>query len=71
MWTAAAFGHANPALKTSLIETLGKFLQVTAQRIPFTDWYVTATANHAGFQARPVLGGHFAILALEMAQKQL
>jgi len=65
MWTAAAFGDSSPELRTSLIEALAKFLQVTPQRVPFSDWYVTATSNHVGFQARPVQGGHFALLALD------
>jgi len=69
MWTAAAFGDENPELRSSLVEALGKFLRVTPQRVAFTDWYVTATSNHVGFVARPVVGGHFALLALEMAQK--
>lgn len=68
MWTAAAFGDENPALRSGLVEALGKFLRVTPQRVPFTDWYTTATSNHVGFQARPVAGGHFALLALEMAK---
>ena len=68
MWTAAAFGDVNPELRSTLVETLAKFLTVTPQRVPFTDWYVTATSNHVGFQSRPVVGGHFALLALEMAK---
>jgi len=68
MWTAAAFGDVNPGLKSSLIEALGKMLRFTASRVPFSDWYVTATANQVGFQARPVVGGHFALLALEVAK---
>jgi hypothetical protein len=67
IWTAAAFGDVNPELKSSLLEALAKFLRYTAQRVPFSDWYVTATTNQAGFQARPVVGGHFALLSLELA----
>jgi len=65
MWTAAAFGGSSPALRASLVEALGRFLRFTPQRVPFTDWYVTATSNHVGFQARPVAAGHFALLALD------
>jgi len=68
MWTAAAFGDANPELRTKLVETLAQFLKITPQRVPFTDWYVTATSNQSGFQARPVAGGHFALLALDLAR---
>lgn len=70
MWTAAAFGEANPELRSQLIETLGKFLRVSPQRVPFTDWYVTATSNHVGFQARPVAGGHFALLAMDVMRQR-
>ena len=69
MWTAAAFGDVNPTLRTSLIEGLARFLETTEQRVPFTDWYVTATARHVGFQARPVAGGHFALLALDVMKR--
>ncbi len=69
MWTAAAFGDANPELRAELVAALGQFLKFTPQRVPFTDWYVTATSNHVGFQARPVAGGHFAMLALEASRK--
>lgn len=63
MWTAAAFGDVNPELRSKLVEALGLFLRISQSRVPFSDWYVTATANQSGFQARPVVGGHFALLA--------
>lgn len=64
MWTAAAFGHSNRTLRTNLVDDLSRFLKFTPLREPFSDWYVTATSLHIGFRARPVVGGHFAILAL-------
>ncbi|KAJ6647656.1 Glutaminase A, partial [Pseudolycoriella hygida] len=63
MWTAAAFGEVNPELRIKLVEALGLFLRISQSRVPFSDWHVTATANQAGFQARPVVAGHFALLA--------
>jgi len=69
VWTAAAFGDENPALKTDLLHALAQFLRFSPQRVPFTDWYVTATSNQVGFQARPVAGGHFAILALNLSRQ--
>lgn len=64
MWTAAAFGHSNRTLRTNLVDDLSRFLKFTPFREPFSDWYVTATSLHIGFRSRPVVGGHFAILAL-------
>jgi len=64
MWTAAAFGDANPTIRKNLIAALSRYLRFTASRVPFSDWYTTATANSVGFLARPVAGGHFAVLAL-------
>lgn len=63
MWTAAAFGDANPTLKTHVIENMAKYLKETTSRVPFSDWYVTATGKSVGFKARPVAGGHFSLLA--------
>ena len=64
MWTAAAFGDANPAIRTYFIGALSRYLRYTPNRVPFSDWYVTATSNQVGFLSRPVVGGHFAVLAL-------
>ncbi len=63
MWTAAAFGDASPVLRTRIIENMAKYLRETPSRVPFSDWYNTATGKTQGFQARPVVGGHFALLA--------
>lgn len=63
MWTAAAFGDASPVLRTHIIENMAKYLRETPSRVPFSDWYNTATGKTNGFQARPVVGGHFALLA--------
>jgi len=64
VWTAAAFGDANPELKANIIKGLGKYLRETPSRVPFSDWYNTASGATVGFKARPVVGGHFAIIAL-------
>ncbi|KAI9287619.1 DUF1793-domain-containing protein [Umbelopsis sp. AD052] len=66
VWTAAAFGDANPVLRKNIIEDLSKFLQTTSSRVPFSDWYNTTSAETEGFKARPAVGGHFALLALDL-----
>ncbi|KAJ2958686.1 hypothetical protein NQZ79_g5697 [Umbelopsis isabellina] len=63
-WTAAAFGDANPTLRTNIMKDLSKYLANTPTRVAFSDWYNTTSAAGEGFQARPAVGGHFAILAL-------
>jgi len=63
MWTAASFGDANPTLRQHVIENMAKYLRETPTRVPFSDWYFTATGRQVGFQSRPVVGGHFALLA--------
>ncbi|MGW4568712.1 glutaminase domain-containing protein [Streptomyces sp. NPDC004561] len=63
MWTAAWLrGHPVSEL---LISRLYEFAHTTPSRVPFTDWYDTvADTQSGGFQARPVVGGVFALLSL-------
>lgn len=67
MWTAAAYGSANPTLSSHIIADLSKYLANTPSRVPFSDWYDCGTAATQGFKARPVVGGHFAVLAAELS----
>lgn len=63
MWMAA---YANADLRAELITNLANFLQNTSNGPPFSDLYDTETGNYANgiqFKARPVVGGHFALLA--------
>lgn len=43
----------------ALMLPVHRFLNVTPQRTPMTDWYYTSTARKVGFDARPVVGGVF------------
>ncbi|WP_079178259.1 glutaminase family protein [Streptomyces mangrovisoli] len=62
MWTAAWLrGHPVSDL---LISSLYQFAHTTPSRAPFSDWYDTAANTQSGFQARPVVGGVFALLSL-------
>jgi len=61
MWTAAATDTAN--LRQILIDGLYSFYNTSTSRVPSTDWYDTIADTQNGFQARPVVGGFFALLA--------
>jgi hypothetical protein len=62
MWTAAWLrGHPVSDL---LVSALYEFAHTSPSRAPFTDWYDTASDSQNGFQARPVVGGIFALLSL-------
>ncbi|MEO6887770.1 MAG: DUF1793 domain-containing protein, partial [Ktedonobacteraceae bacterium] len=61
MWTAAS--TSDLALRQYFINALYQFANTSSSRIPFTDWYETISDVQVGFQARPVIGGLFSILA--------
>ena len=61
MWTAAATDTG--ALRQFLIDSLYSFYNTSSSRVPSTDWYDTISDTQNGFQARPVVGGFFALLA--------
>lgn len=60
IWTAAWLSRY-PA-RNGLINGVYNFANETASRVPFTDWYVVASAAQRGFAARPVMGGMPALL---------
>ncbi|MDQ2903302.1 MAG: DUF5127 domain-containing protein [Chloroflexota bacterium] len=61
MWTAAS--TSDLALRQYFINALYQFANTSGSRVPFTDWYETISDVQVGFQARPVIGGLFSILA--------
>jgi hypothetical protein len=63
MWTAAWLKD-HTGLRDLLIDGLYRFADTSAQRVPITDWYDTASNRQNGFQARPVVGGFFALLTV-------
>jgi hypothetical protein len=63
MWTAAWLKD-HQATRDALINGLYNFANTCGQRVPMTDWYDTATNRQVGFQARPVVGGFFALLTV-------
>jgi len=51
-------------VKQQLIEQVYTYANTTTSLVPFSDLYSTVTGDQVGFQARPVQGGIFALLAL-------
>jgi Glutaminase A six helical-hairpin domain len=62
MWTAAWL--SGYPIKQQLIEQVYTYANTTPSRVPFSDLYDTISGDQNGFQARPVQGGMFALLAL-------
>ncbi|BBB01493.1 putative glutaminase [Actinacidiphila reveromycinica] len=63
MWTAAWL--RDHPVSGYLIDSLYEFAHTTPTRVPFTDWYDTVNDKPSGgFQARPVVGGIFALLSV-------
>lgn len=61
LWTAAS--TSNLTLRRFFVDSLYQFANTSSSRVPFTDWYDTVAGTQNGFQARPVIGGLFSILA--------
>jgi hypothetical protein len=61
LWTAAWLADHGPT-RDLLVNGVYNFANTTGQRVPFSDWYVVASAAQRGFQDRPVVGGMFALL---------
>ena len=62
MWTAAWL--RDYPVRDYLISSLYEFAHTSPSRAPFTDWYDTISDRQNGFQARPAIGGIFALLSL-------
>jgi hypothetical protein len=57
VWTAMI--SEDPDAFRTFSKRIGTFIEATPNRVPLTDWYETADARQAGFQARSVVGGVF------------
>ncbi|KAK4464822.1 hypothetical protein QBC42DRAFT_262900 [Cladorrhinum samala] len=69
-WEFFAAAVTSKKTRTEILTTVAKWVNETETDRPFTDLY--ETEGHGGypgifFMARPVVGGHFAFLALERA----
>ena len=57
MWSTVLTGDAE--YTGMIVEAMWEFLNVTPDRVPFTDWYFTSEPKHRGFVNRSVQGGLF------------
>lgn len=62
LWTAASIDDKD--VRQLLIDSVYKFATTSNARVPFSDWYDTVSGQQQGFQARPVQGGMFTLVAL-------
>jgi hypothetical protein len=62
MFTAAWL--SDYPVSQQLIQQVYNYANTTPSRVPFSDLYDTISGNQVAFQARPVQGGMFALLAL-------
>lgn len=66
LWTAAI---SSEGTRATIVEAMGSWVNETTTDRPFTDLYDSNTGGWPGinFMARPVVGGHFSVLALDKA----
>lgn len=63
MWTAAWL-KSYPEIRKVLVNSVYSYANTSPRRVPTSDWYDAATGQVVGFQARPVVGGFFALLTV-------
>lgn len=54
----------SPVPQSPLVVQLMLLSNTSSSRVPMTDWYDTIVGTQIGFQARPVVGGFYSVLAL-------
>nr|GAT54330.1 predicted protein [Mycena chlorophos] len=63
LWTASWV--TNTTVRDQFITAVKNFVSDGKFGEPFSDWYDTISGQQSGFQARPVVGGHLALLVLD------
>ncbi|TFK92183.1 DUF1793-domain-containing protein [Polyporus arcularius HHB13444] len=63
IWTAALV--TSTSVRDTLISSVRKYAADGKSSQPLGDWYETTDGSVEGFRARPVVGGHLALLALQ------
>jgi len=66
IWTAAVV--TDPTLRNSLIGFVKSYASSGVNSNPFPDWYETQNAQEEVLKARPVVGGHLALLFVNGVQ---
>ena len=61
IWTAAIMSDTNT--RDMLISAVAQYAANGQNDAPFSDWYETTDGKEAGVRARPVVGGHFALVS--------
>ena len=62
MWTAAFM--TNITTRNMFIDSVYKYAADGANKVPLSDWYDTLSGVWDGFMARPVVGGHLALVGI-------
>lgn len=60
IWTAATV--VSTSLRDQFIGSIYNYASNGKNNVPFSDWYETVTGKTVGFRARPVVGGHLALM---------
>ncbi|KAH7914231.1 hypothetical protein BJ138DRAFT_452039 [Hygrophoropsis aurantiaca] len=64
MWTAAMM--TNDTMRDILISSVYKYAADGESNQPLGDWYEATDGSVEGFRARPVVGGHFALVSFDI-----
>jgi len=62
IWTAAI--ATDITTRDLFVSSVRKYIASGVNSAPFSDWYETTNAKTQGFRARPVVGGHLALLVV-------
>ena len=63
MWTAAFM--TNTTTRDMFIDSVYKYAADGANNVALSDWYDTRSGVSDGFKARPVVGGHLALVSFD------
>ena len=67
IWTAGLV--TDTTVRNLLISSVKKYVSDGQSNVPLSDWYDSVSGNVDGFQARPVVGGHLALVRVLLSSK--